>query len=769
MTSGNHEDDHTQSYVALTAGTLVLHYKIVNKIGAGGMGEVYLAEDTKLNRRVALKFLPSQLCEDEECRKRFTREAQAAAGLDHPNIAAIYEVSEYQSRPFYSMQVVEGQSLKDVISGEDLSIERILEIAIQVCEGLQAAHEQGIIHRDIKPSNLLIDGHGRVRIVDFGLATMRGSEHLTRTGSTLGTIGYMSPEQVQGREIDRRSDLFSLGVVLYELVTKRNPFMRDNEAATFRAVTDYEPEPLMRYKANVPKGLQEISVKLLEKEPAHRYQSAAGVLSDLRRCMTSRITDPTNEDLKPSIAVLPFSNLSADPEQEYFCDGMAEEIINALTHVEGVRVVARTSCFAFKGKHEDIRDIGRKLNVDHVLEGSIRKSGNRVRITGQLIKISDGFHLWSDKFDRNLEDIFEIQDEISQAIARKLQVKLIGAGGEQLTRRPTDNLEAYNHYLRGRHFWDLRTKSSLFKSVSCFERAIELDSTFALGYAGLADAHLILADHDYSNRHDHLKQAENQALAAIEINKKLAEPHATLGTVKFDQWKWSEAEGEFKRAIEINPGYPTAHQWYGLYLIGMGRLDEAREHLSLARELDPISLALIMAQAAYFYTRRHYDQAIDVCREGMELAPNGGFPMIAGWSLIEKGDYQTALEQLNRASELYDNELFRDKPSPDIAVFMGRAYALMGNIEEARHILDDCLKEADIGRLQPATVAVLYVSLGDADSGMEWLERSLEDRDFWFPTLSQSPVFDSIRDDPRFVSLLSQAGLPVRPGGVSNE
>jgi len=765
MAADESHDDKTQSFIALTSGTSVLHYEILEKIGSGGMGEVYLALDTRLNRKVALKFLPPHLCQDDDCRRRFTREAQAAAGLDHPNIAAIHEVSELQGRPFFAMQVVEGQSLKDVISGKDLSVERILEIVVQVCEGLQAAHDKGIIHRDIKPSNILLDGHGRVRIVDFGLASIKGSDDLTKTGSTLGTIGYMSPEQVLGQETDYRSDLFSLGVVLYELITKRNPFKRDNEVATIRAVIDDEPESLTRLKTNIPEQLEDVSAKLLEKDPALRYQSAAGVLSDLRRFMISERVVSEDKVPKPSIAVLPFSNLSADPEQEYFCDGMAEEIINALTHIEGLRVLARTSCFAFKGKHDDIREIGKKLNVDHVLEGSIRKAGNRVRITGQLIKISDGFHLWSEKFDRDLEDIFEIQDEISHKIAEKLRTELLGISGDQLVKRPTDNLEAYTLYLKGRHFWSRRIKTDLLLSVGFFEQATELDPAFALGYAGLADAHIVLADHDYSNRHEHLRLSEMAAKKALGLDDSLAEPHATLASTIYHQWKWNEAEKEFKRAIELNPNYPTAHQWYGLYLILVRRLEEAGKHLAIARELDPLSPAMIMAHSAYYYTAREYEKAIETCREGTELSGHWAFLMISGWSLVEKGEYAGAIQQLKRAGELFESQLLRENLPPDILVFLGRAYVLTGEVEKTRSILNDCLQIAGDEEFPSTAIAVLYISLGDNDSALEWLERASRDLDDWLPTFSLSPVFDSIRDDPEFVSLLSGVGLSNRPEG----
>ncbi|UCD58110.1 MAG: protein kinase, partial [Candidatus Hydrogenedentota bacterium] len=393
MNNGADKSDRTHTHVVLTRGTMVSHYRIVEKIGAGGMGEVYLAEDIELNRKVALKFLPPHLCEDEECRRRFKREAQAAAKLGHPNIVTIHEVGDYRGRPYFVMEHVQGRSLREFSEDKDLSIEQILELGIQICEGLQAAHEKGVTHRDIKPSNILIDSYERAKIVDFGLASVVGLDQLTKTGSTLGTIGYMSPEQVQGIQTDHRSDLFSLGVVLYELITRRNPFKRDTEAGTIRAVSDDTPHPLARYRADVPDGIQTVIDRALEKQVDTRYQTAADMLSDLKRVKrdTSQVTPSIG--VQPSIAVMPFTNLSADPEQEYFCDGMAEEIINALTHVEGLRVVARMSCFAFKGKQADIREIGRQLNVSTLLEGSVRKAGKRLRITAQLINVADGYHL----------------------------------------------------------------------------------------------------------------------------------------------------------------------------------------------------------------------------------------------------------------------------------------------------------------------------------------------------------------------------------------
>jgi len=770
VTASHNDNDRTQAHIILTKGTIVQHYRIIEKIGAGGMGEVYLAEDTKLNRKVALKFLPPHLCQDEDCRKRFKREAQAAARLNHPNIITVYEVSEFQGRPFFVMEHVAGQSLKDVIKGSDLSLVHIVDMVIQICEGLSKAHQSDIVHRDIKPSNVVIDADGRPKLLDFGLAAIKDTDQLTKTGSTLGTIGYMSPEQIQGKEVDHRSDLFSLGVVLYEMTAGRLPFKGDTEAATMNSVLNEVPEPLSRYKSGVSSKLQDIVSKLLEKDPQLRYQSAAGVSSDLKTLARDKVSDSGNEVTPPSIAVLPFTNLSADPEQEYFCDGMAEEIINALTHVEALRVVARTSCFAFKGKNEDIREIGRKLNVDHVLEGSVRKAGNRVRITGQLIKISDGYHLWSDKFDRDLEDIFEVQDEISLAIAQKLKVKLLGDGNEQLVKRPTENLEAYNLYLRGRFFWNKRSRKELFKAVEYFEQAVHSDPDFALGHAGLADAHVILTDYDRSMRKEHLMQAEKSALKALELDDTLAEAHAALALVRFNQWKWSEVEAGFIKATELNPRYASAHHWYALSLAANRRFEQSQEHLKLARELDPLSLAIIMAQAVVFYITGQNDQAIDVCREGVELAPDfPAYPMIIGLALAEKGEYTVAIEHYNLGIKLSEKEIPEEKDPQYIKPYIGRAFALMGEVEKAREILEDLIKEAEKSYVSPDGIAALWIALGDTEQGFEWLERSVDEQDDWLPMFSASPVFDSVRNDPRFVSLMSRIGLVDKSQEVSDE
>lgn len=442
-------DDNTRTHVILTSGTMVDHYRIADKIGAGGMGEVYLAEDTRLNRRVALKFLPAHLAEDADVRARFTREAQAAAKLDHPSIVTIHEVGEHLGRPFFAMQYIDGKTLHEHSQNQSLPVAQIVQLISQVSDGLAKAHTAGVTHRDIKSANIIVDGDLRPKILDFGLATIQGGEMLTKVGSTLGTVAYMSPEQATGREVDHRSDLFSLGVVLYELIAGRTPFKRNNDAATLHAIVSETPEPLARYKSDVAPELQRIVSKTLAKNPAERYQSASDLSADLKTVLRAAETGEYRTTGKvalsrPSIAVLPFTNMSADPENEYFSDGLTEELLNVLAKNSELKVTGRTSSFAFKGKQEDLRGIGQKLGVETLLEGSVRKSGNRVRITAQLVSVADGFHLWSETYDRVLDDIFAVQDDIAKAVSKAMHVTLVGVVEEKRTVNP----ESYALILR---------------------------------------------------------------------------------------------------------------------------------------------------------------------------------------------------------------------------------------------------------------------------------------------------------------------------------
>ena len=665
MVADESNDDRTQSFVALTMGTTVSHYKVIEKIGAGGMGEVYLAEDTKLKRKVALKFLPPHLCQDEECHERFKREAQAAAKLDHPNIIHVYEVSEFNGRPFFAMQHVEGLSLKEFSADKDLPVEKILELGIQICEGLNDAHEKGVTHRDIKPSNILVDSHGRAKIVDFGLASVAGTDQLTKTGSTLGTIGYMSPEQVLGKEIDRRSDLFSLGVVLYELIAKQNPFKRDSEAATLRAVSDDTPHPVARYRADVPDGLQSIIDKALEKDVRTRYQHADGMLSDLIRLKRSLesgqatvsgqvvsrhasrkwwpaalivvvaasvliVTKPWRDDStadKPDrimLAVLPFKNLGT-PDDEYFTDGVTEEILSRLSAISGLGVISSTSSFSYKKSDKTLPEIARELNVEYVLEGNIRwdrRDGTDwIRITPQLIQVDGDIHLWSQSYDQELTSVFAIQSQIAEQVASALDIQLLESAKNAINNIPTQNIQAYAYYLRA---LDLPyvVPQSCQQSIEYLRTATSLDSLFGLAWAELSFR--MSAYHVYSSFAAYtpgIKEAELIARKAIELNPELPDVYRALGQYYYwVEWDFERAFENFEKALSINANSVPLLRSLGMISARVGDRKASREYFRRANELDPTAFDLIYVHHAL--KEKQYSEALDHLERGLAFEPD---------------------------------------------------------------------------------------------------------------------------------------------------
>ena len=745
-------DDKTQSHVQLARGSEIGHYRIIEKIGAGGMGEVYVAEDIELNRKVALKFLPPHLCQDAGCRARFKREAQAAAKLSHPNIITIYEVSDYQGRPFFAMEFVEGRSLKEHVAGRDLSDQQIIDLALQVCEGLAAAHESGVIHRDIKPSNILIDSHGRTKIVDFGLAAVKGADQLTKTGSTMGTLGYMSPEQARGENVDHRSDLFSFGIVLYELISGKTPFAGESEAATLKNVVDKDPEPLARYKSSVPEELQRIIDKVLSKDRKLRYQHADDLLVDLKGvCRQSVSQVPAKQ---PSIAVLPFANLSADKEQEYFCDGMAEEIINALSQVAGLRVVARTSAFAFKDRHEDVREIGRILNVDNLLEGSVRQSGNRLRITAQLVKVSDGYHLWSERYDREMEDIFSIQDDISLSIVGQLKGALFGKERATSAGRHTRDVEAYNLYLQGRFFWNKRTESGIQRGLEYFLQATERDPAYGLAYAASADCYNLLGWYGVTSPKEAFPRAKSAAERALAIDGNLSEAltsHA-YATMLYE-WRWEEAEREFKRGIKLNPGYATGHHWYSEYLVCMGRMEEALTETNQALEFDPLSLIIRTSRGVVLYFSDQYDEAINHCKGVLEM-DQSFVPAHYSLGLIYtmKSMCDEAISEFQIATALFGRSSLMQGA-------LGHAYAACGKQEEARKVITELTQVSEPMCVPYCYIAAIYADLGDKEEAFKWLTRAVTEHDAWIMFLKVDPIWRNLRSDPRFGQLLRGMGL----------
>jgi serine/threonine-protein kinase len=744
----------------------ISHYKILKKLGEGGMGVVYKAQDTKLDRIVALKFLPGHLLCDEDAKKRFVHEARAASALNHTNITTIYEIDEAEGECFISMEYVEGKSLKELIKKKQTrkwDMPKIMDVGIQMVEGLSKAHQKGIVHRDIKSDNIMLTSEGIIKIMDFGLAKLKGVSKITKAGTTQGTVSYMSPEQTRGEDVDHRTDIWSLGVILYEMLAGQLPFKGDYEQAVVYSILNEEPKPITDLLADLPGELEQIVNTALSKSPYSRYQKAEDIVIDLRELtnkLESAKKEPSAKEFQPSIAVLPFTNLSADPEQEYFCDGMAEEIISALTHIDGLRVVARTSAFAFKDKHEDIRDIGRKLNVETLLEGSVRKAGSRLRITAQLVNVSDGYHLWSERYDREMEDVFAIQDEISLAIVDKLKVKLLGDEKEKLVKRHTDNQEAYNLYLKGRYFWNRRTEEDLEKSIECFKQAIEKDPDYALAYTGLADSYIALPTYSFSffPPKEAFPKAKGAALRALEIDDTLGEAYASLALIKLDyDWDWAGAEKQFKQAIELNPGYATAHHWYAIYLLYMARFDEAIREIKTAQELDPLSLVINRVVGRVFYFARQYDQAIDALLKTIEMEPNCSWVHFhLGIVYLQKSMYEEALAEFHK-----EKGFPRGGEVGDIIIlsYLGLVHAKMGKRGEAQEALDELLKKSKKACVSPCVLALIHFALGKNDQGFEWLEKAYDDHDLSLHGIKVEPAFDSVRSDPRFKALLKKMGL----------
>jgi serine/threonine-protein kinase len=741
-------------------GQTISHYRILEKLGEGGMGVVYKAQDINLDRTVALKFLPSELTRDPEAKERFIHEAKAASALNHTNICSIHTIEEYVDlaketvgkQQFIDMEFVEGKTLGVLLREKELSLKEVLDIALQIADGLNAAHKKGIVHRDIKPDNIMVTDERLVKIMDFGLAKLKGSSKLTKTHSTLGTLAYMSPEQARGEEVDHRSDVFSLGAVFYEMITGRRPFKGEHEAAIMYSLMNESPEPLARYKTNASSELQRIVNKALEKNREMRYQQIDELRADLNK-LSKGIESPIRRQL-PSIAVLPFTNLSADKEQEYFCDGMAEEIINALTQVEGLRVVARTSAFSFRGKEIDIREIGRKLNVETVMEGSVRKSGNRLRITAQLINVTDGYHLWSERYDREMQDIFAVQDEISLTIVDKLKVKLLKEEKAKLVKRYTDDPEAYSLYLKGRYFWYRRYEGGLQKGIECFQQAINQDPLYALAYVGIADCYNQFGLWGFLPPKEAYPKAKVACAKALEIDNTLAEAYASLGWIKmFYDWDWAEAEKAYKRAIELNPNYATVHYYYGLYLGAIGRGIEAVAEVKKSVELDPLCLVHNAVLGFELYCKRQFDEAIEQLHKTLEMDSSFAVTcFFLGLSYMGKERWEEAITTLKKFASLWQG-------SPFTIGFLGFAYGMSGQKDEAMSMLDQLCKLSQQRYVSSFYKALIYVGLGNKDQAFEYWDRAYDERESWMVSLKAGHFIDTLRSDPRYDALLRKMGL----------
>lgn len=726
MSKDNEWDDkeRTLTFELWPAGTEIGCYVIKEVLGLGAFSAVYLACDQDLDRKVVLKFLAGDLSQNQDWRQRFREEAQTVAQLNHPHIVTIYGVDEYRDLPFIIMEFVEGGTLDAYVKNRRLPVEEALELAIQISDGLAEAHSRGIIHRDLKPSNIMVTNRGRAKIVDFGLAAILTRDKPAQAGLIVGTIPYMSPEQVQGRPTDARSDLFSLGVVLYRIFTGKMPFSGTETRDIFKAILEKEPLPMSEYSANIPLELERIVSRLLNKNSNLRYQNAEDLRIDLRYTLEAIMSGRVQyrgrkKDFLWSIAVLPFANLSGERQQEYFCDGMSEEIINALARIKGLRVAARTSTLIFKNSSDDAREIGRKLHVDTLLEGSVRQASDRLRIFVQLVDVATGYHLWSERYDRDFQDVFAIQDEISQNIVRSLQLILSENEIQSLTRTSTTDTEAYDYYLRGRQFYHQGRRQSFQFASQMFARATEIDPQYALAYAGIAQCSAMLF-HFYGEAKDiHLEEADRTSLRALELDPELPQAHAARGLTLWLMDRFDEARVEFETAMRLDPEQDETPYLYGRACFQKGELELA------ARLFERACRGRENHEACYFAAQTHtalghneaalaaYRLALRAVEKRVQLHPDDARAYTMGAvSFCRLGDRRSGLEWAERAIAIDPNDA-------GIQYNVACLFALEGEKTRAIQSLEAAVQAGFAHR--------------------DWVEKD--------------PDLDSLRDDPRFQAL----------------
>ena len=767
------------------------------------MGEIYRAHDEHLDRDVAIKVLPPQTFSDDSARKYFRKEALALSKLNHPNIATIHDFDTQQGIDFIVMEYVPGVTLNERIADHALTEKEITQLGLQLVEGLAAAHDQHVIHRDLKPNNLRLTPDGRLKILDFGLAKLAESptpdaETESRGLAGVGTLPYMSPEQLRGERVDARSDIWGAGTVLYEMATRHFAFHEKTSTATADAILHKPPAPPGRLAFELSPGLEFVIMKCLEKEAENRYQSAKELAVDLRRLSTPSSTNPiTAANLRPrrrlvktviegvimlmivvallvafntggwrdrllghdvqpqigSLAVLPLTNLSRDPEQDYFADGMTEALITDLARTTNLRVISRTSVMHYKGSDESLPEIARELHVDAVVEGSVQRSENRVRITAQLIRGATDQHLWADSYERDLQDVLGLQDEVAHAITQQVEGKL----SQQKVTPPQSsrpvNPEAYEAYLKGRYYWNKRDRASLEKSVDYFNQAIAKDPNYALAYAGLADVYVVLGPDWAMPPKDINEKAKAAAQKALEVDDSLAEAHTSLASIYHNEWNWVGAEREFKRAIELDPNYATAHQWYSIYLSTVGRFDESVKEATKAAELDPLSLIISASLGNRLIEARRYQDAASQCRKTLEMDPNFGLAHACiGTASVNEGHFQEGIPELKKAIELLPG-------SPYFMAQLGMAYAQSGDRAQAQKVLDQ-MKKSSPPHLPNYSIAMVYATLADKAQTVSWLKKGYEEHNDDMIYMKIEPVFDPVRSDPRFQDLIRRIGFP---------
>lgn len=835
------------SLLGVEPGQELSHYRIISHIGAGGMGDVYLAEDTKLGRKVAIKLLPADLKADGLAKRRMLREARAAAMLDHSNICSIYEVDESGPLTFIVMQYVEGETLAARIKRDPLGLDAILDIAIQVADALSEAHSQGVIHRDIKPQNIMITERNQVKVLDFGIAKLTESQQsgdshvqtksmLTEMGALIGTLPYMSPEQVRGDDIDARSDLFSLGIVIYEMATRNQPFVAKSATATISMILTSEPSPVAHFLTNAPSEFQRILSKVLCKNKDERYQTARDLMVDIKRLKeditfnarversfppaseslasavanshtasiglsSDRITLPNQhtrtEGLRQpfasrirkyvwpllasvlfviillgginyfrsserlgSVAILPFSynsndpRLMSEPDREYLSDGLTESIINSLSQLPDLKVIARSSVFRYKGKDIDLQSVARDLGVQSVMVGRITELGDSLTISVELEDIHEKRQVWGERYNLKTYELLSVQREIARDISENLRLKMTGEDKKRLAKSYTDNGEAYQEYLKGRYYWNKRTGDGLRKAIEFFEQAVSVDPNYALAYTGLADCYTLLSDFGYIPPREGYSRADYYVQQALKLDDNLAETHTSLASIKaVIKWDWAGAEEQYQKAIELNPNYATAHHWYATHSLLMGRFDRALAEIKKAQQLDPLSLGINKDFGAILLFSRQYKEAREQCRKTLQIAP--GFLVMSTYiaqTYEMEQNYQDAITEIERAHRAAPDDT-------EITCGLGQAYAYARRTAEARKILGELNQPQKQAQYLPKEMALLYALLGEKEKAIALLQKAYEDHYLTVAEIATDPRFANLRSDPKLADLLRKLGL----------
>jgi eukaryotic-like serine/threonine-protein kinase len=802
-------------------GQVFSHYRIVEKLGGGGMGVVYKAEDTKLGRYVALKFLPQELSKDGQAVARFQREARVASSLNHPHICTIFDVDHYEGQNFIVMELLEGSTLKHRISGRPLNLDDVSEFGFQVADALDAAHAKGIIHRDIKPANIFATKRGPVKVLDFGLAkllperknskgTTRSSaqptsatedEYLTSKGVAVGTVSYMSPEQVRGEELDPRTDLFSLGVVLYEMATGQQTFAGDTPGVIFDAILNRTPISPVRLNPSVPVQLENIITKALEKDRALRYQTSSDLRADLQRLRRDtnsvrtttmnprgvlqqairryrlrlaeafvlaaalllvmlnvggwrdRLLGRQASGRIDSIAVLPFVNLTADPKTEYLSDGITESLINSLSQLSNLAVMSRSSVFRYKSQGADPEKVARDLGVRTVLTGRLLQSGEELSISVALEDTQSKRSIWGQQYKRKLSDLVAMQEEIAADIYERLRPTVTGEEKRRLTRRPTENTEAYQLYLQGLFYWNKWTDADFKRAMEYFAQAVQKDPHYALAFSGLADTYSLLGDSGYLSPAEAKPRAKEAAMQALEIDVSLPEAHTSLGLVReYYDWDWLGAEKEFKRAIELNQNSAAAHHWYGQYLAKMGRFEEAATELERALGLEPVSVVFNTTLGWQFYLAGRDDQAIEQLRKVLDMDPNYA-PARRTLEEVyaEVGRYKEAIAEREKILTL--------SGSPELAASVAQDFAASGYSGVLKSWLDGLVEVSKHQYVSPYSIAQTYARVGEKEQAFAWLEKAYETHDSTLVSLKVDPMFESIHSDHKFGELVQRLHL----------